>query len=63
MREPIGVMGAGWVGLVTAACSPISGIAYEGIGRPSAPVEGRLAPQPVELAGALARSVAAVQVR
>jgi len=37
-----------------------AGFAYEGIGRPSSPVEGRLAPQPPELAGALARSLAEV---
>jgi len=37
-----------------------AGFAYEGIGRPSSPVEGRVAPQPLELAEALARSLAEV---
>jgi UDPglucose 6-dehydrogenase len=37
-----------------------AGFAYEGIGRPASTVEGRLEPQPPELAGALARSVAEV---
>ena len=37
-----------------------AGFAYEGIGRPSSPVEGRLEPQPPELAGALARSIVEV---
>jgi UDPglucose 6-dehydrogenase len=37
-----------------------AGFAYEGIGRPASPVEGGLAPQPPELAGALARSLAEV---
>lgn len=37
-----------------------AGFAYEGIGRPSSPVEGWLAPQPPELAAALARSLAEV---
>jgi UDPglucose 6-dehydrogenase len=40
-----------------------AGFAYEGIGRAPSTVEGRLAHQPVELAGALARSVAAMQAR
>jgi UDPglucose 6-dehydrogenase len=40
-----------------------AGFAYEGIGRLSAGDEGRLAPQPLELAEALARSVVAVQAR
>ena len=40
-----------------------AGFVYEGIGRPSSPVEERLGPQPDELPGALARSVAAAQAR
>jgi UDPglucose 6-dehydrogenase len=40
-----------------------AGFAYEGIGRPSAPVQEQFAPQPVELSGALAHSLAAVHAR
>jgi hypothetical protein len=40
-----------------------AGFAYEGIGRPSAPAEKRLVPQPVPLAGALAPSAAAARAR
>ncbi len=40
-----------------------AGFAYEGIGRPSAPAEGPSAPQSVELAEALTRSVTAAQPR
>jgi UDPglucose 6-dehydrogenase len=40
-----------------------AGFAYEGIGRPSAPTRERLAPQPVELAGALTDSISAARAR
>jgi UDPglucose 6-dehydrogenase len=40
-----------------------AGFAYEGIGRPSAPAERRLAPEPVPLAEALAPSAAAARAR
>ena len=40
-----------------------AGFTYEGIGRPTSPVEARLEPEPLELAGALARSLAEVRAR
>jgi UDPglucose 6-dehydrogenase len=40
-----------------------AGFAYEGIGRPSLPVEERVAPPPVEVTQALAPSVAAMPAR
>jgi UDPglucose 6-dehydrogenase len=55
MRSPLIVDGRNFLDpeLVRQA-----GFAYEGIGRPSSPVEGRLEPQPPEIAAALARSLA-----
>jgi UDPglucose 6-dehydrogenase len=55
MRSPLIVDGRN---LLDAETTRRAGFVYEGIGRPGSPVEGRLGPQPPELAAALAGSLA-----
>jgi UDPglucose 6-dehydrogenase len=60
MKTPLVVDGRN---LLDPESVQLAGFTYEGVGRPAAPVEERLAPQPSELDGTLANAVASAQMR